>query len=90
MLQNWIPKKRRARPPERLSGLSGWVANRIPSPIKWQPLETELGSVREYLRGRVLNAGCGTRDISPFLKEGGAAEIEQCDQAEKRAPGAFQ
>lgn len=49
------------------------------SPLRFQPLERELQPVLQYLHGRVLNAGCGDRDITDFLRSHGAAEVENCD-----------
>lgn len=49
------------------------------SPVIFQKLEDELQPVLKYLRGRVLNAGCGERDITQFLLENGASEVDQCD-----------
>jgi SAM-dependent methyltransferase len=36
-------------------------------PGAWPPLAEELGDYRQYLKGRVLNAGAGDRDLSPFV-----------------------
>jgi ubiquinone/menaquinone biosynthesis C-methylase UbiE len=33
----------------------------------WPTLEEELGDYRQYLKGKVLNAGAGDRDLSPFV-----------------------
>jgi len=49
------------------------------SPVYFQPLERELEPVVGYLRGHVLNAGCGWRDISPFLLRHGASEVTRYD-----------
>ena len=49
------------------------------SPIIFQSLEDELKPVLKYVRGKVLNAGCGSRDISEFLKQHGAGSVEHCD-----------
>ncbi len=49
------------------------------SPIVFQDLENELHPVLKYLRGKVLNAGCGERDISPFLLKHGATGVDHCD-----------
>jgi hypothetical protein len=51
----------------------------IKSPIVFQPLEAELAPTRKYIRGNVLNAGCGDRDLSDFLARNGATSVEQCD-----------
>ncbi len=49
------------------------------SPVVFQPLEEELRPIRDYLKGAVLNAGCGDRDISDFLMSAGASSVENCD-----------
>jgi SAM-dependent methyltransferase len=49
------------------------------SPIVFQSLEDELKPVLKYVTGKVLNAGCGSRDISEFLKQHGAGSVEHCD-----------
>ena len=51
------------------------------SPVVFQDLEDELRPVAKHLRGKVLNAGCGNRDISPFLIANGAREVENCDRS---------
>lgn len=48
-------------------------------PVHFQPIEWELEPVLQFLRGRVLNAGCGNRDISYLLSLGGADEIVNYD-----------
>ena len=58
------------------------------SPIIFQPLEKELEPVLHYLKGRVLNAGCGERDISDLLKRNGAAVVDGCDRRSS-IPGAI-
>jgi len=58
------------------------------SPIVFQTLEEELKPVLKYLHGRVLNAGCGSRDISSFLLRNGATSVEQCD-VKTHIPGAI-
>lgn len=50
-------------------------------PVHFQPLEQELEPVVRYLTGHMLNAGCGTRDISPFLRAKGVAKITRYDIA---------
>ena len=50
-------------------------------PVHFQPLEQELEPVAHYLGGRMLNAGCGSRDIEPFLRARGTAEIVRYDIA---------
>jgi glycosyltransferase involved in cell wall biosynthesis/SAM-dependent methyltransferase len=57
-------------------------------PLRFQPLERELEPVLQYLRGRVLNAGCGDRDISGFLGSHGAAGVDNCD-IKSAIPGAI-
>jgi len=51
------------------------------SPVYFQPLEQELEPVGRYLSGRMLNAGCGTRDISEFLRDHGVTEVTRYDIA---------
>ena len=58
------------------------------SPVVFQPLENELAPIAGRLTGRVLNAGCGNRDISPFLKANGAIEVHNCDRRSS-IPGAI-
>lgn len=36
-------------------------------PVIWPPIDEELGPYREYLRGEVLNAGAGDRDLRPWV-----------------------
>ena len=50
-------------------------------PVHFQALEQELEAVARYLSGHMLNAGCGTRDISPYLRANGVAEITRYDIA---------
>ena len=49
------------------------------SPIVFQDLEKELQPVTKYLQGRVLNAGCGQRDLSSFFIKNGATVVDNCD-----------
>ena len=42
------------------------TATRV-GPVYFQPLEQELGPVAQYLSGHLLNAGCGSRDVSSYL-----------------------
>ena len=58
------------------------------SPILFQPLEHELKPVLKYLGGKVLNAGCGERDISDLLRRHGATTVEACDRRSS-IPGAI-
>lgn len=37
------------------------------TPVVWPGLEAEIGDCRQYLRGRVLNAGAGHRDLAPLV-----------------------
>lgn len=48
-------------------------------PLHFQPLEQELEPVGRYLSGHVLDAGCGTRDISAFLRSHGMTELTRYD-----------
>lgn len=50
-------------------------------PVNFQSLEDELSPMCKYLQGKVLNAGCGNRNIADFLKSGGALEVDNCDIA---------
>jgi len=56
-------------------------------PVHFQPLEWELAPVARYLRGHVLNAGCGNRDLGPWLAGEGAAQVTSYDIASD-LPGA--
>jgi len=49
------------------------------SPIVFQDLEKELQPVAKYLQGKVLNAGCGQRDLTPWFIKNGAASVDNCD-----------
>jgi SAM-dependent methyltransferase len=53
----------------------------LASPIHFQSLEQELQPVAHYLTGRMLNAGCGTRDITAFLRTHGMTELTRYDIA---------
>lgn len=57
-------------------------------PVNFLPIEQELEPVAHYLRGRVLNAGCGDRDISGVLKGWQAVSVDNCD-IQTSIPGAF-
>lgn len=57
-------------------------------PVNYVPLEKELEPILPYLKGRVLNAGCGERDISPLLKMAHAKTVDNCD-IQTSLPGAF-
>lgn len=50
-------------------------------PVHFQPLEQELAPVAEYLRGHLLNAGCGSRDINSFLRAHGTTQTTRYDIA---------
>lgn len=52
------------------------------------PIEQELQPVAPYLRDRVLNAGCGDRDISACMLAWNATSVENCD-IQTSIPGAF-
>jgi SAM-dependent methyltransferase len=54
---------------------------RVPSisPIRFQPLEQELQPIAQYLSGKMLNAGAGSRDISNFLRRNGVTELTSYD-----------
>lgn len=58
------------------------------SPVVFQSLEDELKPTTKYIRGRVLNAGCGSRDITPHLTKMGASSVEHCD-LKSSIPGAI-
>ncbi len=60
----------------------------VVGPVHFQPLQWELEQVEKYFRGRVLNAGCGNRDISDILKGFGATEVVNYD-IESTIPGAI-
>jgi SAM-dependent methyltransferase len=57
-------------------------------PVHFQPLEMELEPLSRYIRGRTLNAGCGSRDISDILRRFGATEVVNYD-IESEIPGAL-
>src|ERR1700687_4024912 len=48
-------------------------------PVHFQPLEWELKPVSRYLRGHLLNAGCGNRDISSYLRKAGIERLTNYD-----------
>jgi SAM-dependent methyltransferase len=56
-------------------------------PVHFQPLERELAPVARFFRGRLLNAGCGDRDLSGWLAGLGVDQITNYDIA-SRLPGA--
>jgi SAM-dependent methyltransferase len=49
--------------------------------VHFQPLEQELRPVAQYLSGRLLNAGAGSRNINSFLHASGVTEITNYDMA---------
>ena len=57
-------------------------------PVHFQPLARELKQVCQYIRGKVLNAGCGNRDLGDILRSFGAGEIINYD-IESSIPGAI-
>lgn len=57
-------------------------------PVHFKSIEDELRDVLPFLKGRVLNAGCGNRDISGFLKKNYAQDVENCD-IQSSIPGAI-
>ncbi len=57
-------------------------------PVNFLPIEEELESMAKYLKGNVLNAGCGNRDISVLLKSWHATDVDNCD-IQSSIPGAF-
>lgn len=63
---------------------SGFVRH---GPIHFQPIEWELAPLGPYLSGRVLNAGCGNRNVSALLDGFGATEVVNYDIASE-LPGA--
>jgi SAM-dependent methyltransferase len=52
----------------------------VKSPVVFQDLEDELAPVARHLTGKVLNAGCGDRNLAAFLKANGATEVDNCDR----------
>jgi SAM-dependent methyltransferase len=61
--------------------MSGGMNCSRSGPVHFQPLERELAPVARYFRGRLLNAGCGDRDIRPWLAALGIADVTQYDIA---------
>ncbi len=57
-------------------------------PVNFIPIENELEPVAPYLKGHVLNAGCGDRDITALLKGWQATHVDNCD-IKTSIPGAF-
>ena len=56
-------------------------------PVHFQSLESELAPVSGYFRGRLLNAGCGNRDLSGWFGSFGVTEVTNYDIASD-LPGA--
>jgi SAM-dependent methyltransferase len=54
------------------------TATRV-GPVYFQPLEDELEPVLKFVSGHLLNAGCGTRDISSCLIANGVTQITKYD-----------
>lgn len=57
-------------------------------PVNYISLEEELKPILPYLKGHVLNAGCGERDITPLLTKANATAVDNCD-IQTSIPGAF-
>ena len=57
-------------------------------PVNFISIERELENVLPYLKGRVLNAGCGNRDITDFLKKHRVSGLDNCD-IQSAIPGAI-
>ena len=57
-------------------------------PVNFIAIEKELEPVAPYLKGHVLNAGCGERDITALLKNWQATQVDNCD-IRTSIPGAF-
>ncbi|MBV9880022.1 MAG: class I SAM-dependent methyltransferase [Gemmatirosa sp.] len=56
------------------------AATRV-GPVYFQPLDDELAPVARYLRGHLLNAGCGTRDVAAFFRASGVTRVTRYDIA---------
>lgn len=56
-------------------------------PVYFQPLEDELEPLAPHLSGRILNAGCGNRDLTEYFLRKGATEVVNYDIA-STIPGA--
>ncbi len=48
-------------------------------PVHFQPLEWELEPVLEFMHGRLLNAGCGNRDLVGLFRANGISEVVNYD-----------
>lgn len=57
-------------------------------PVNFLAIDKELEPVAHHLRGRVLNAGCGDRDITDLLTQWNATSVDNCDITSS-IPGAF-
>lgn len=57
-------------------------------PVNFISLQKELEPLASYLKGRVLNAGSGDRDITELLKGWHASTLDNCD-IQSSIPGAF-
>lgn len=57
-------------------------------PVNYISLEEELKPILPFLKGSVLNAGCGERDITPLLVSASASAVDNCD-IQTSIPGAF-
>lgn len=57
-------------------------------PVHFQPLERELAQVARYFHGKVLNAGCGNRDISGIVMAGDRGAVVNYDMR-STIPGAI-
>lgn len=57
-------------------------------PVNYIPIDKELEPVLPYLKGHVLNAGCGERDITGLLTSRYAHTVDNCD-IQTSIPGAF-
>lgn len=53
------------------------------NPVRFQTLEEELTPVAHYLTGHLLNAGCGERDITSFLRSHGMTKLTRYDIASR-------
>ena len=57
-------------------------------PVNFVSIEKELEPMASYLKGNVLNAGCGNRDVSTLLQSWHANSVDNCD-IQSSIPGAF-
>jgi SAM-dependent methyltransferase len=56
-------------------------------PVHFQSLEQELAPIARYLRGAMLNAGCGERDLAAYFRDIGVETLTNYDIASS-LPGA--